>query len=136
MADRPAQMPSRHVSRVIRTSAERVWSFAADPENLPRWAAGLVQSAVRHDGDVLRVDSPTGVVTVRFVPANTLGVLDHTVTLPDGTVTLNPVRVVAHPDGAEIVFTVRQLTLTDEEFERDCATVAADLERLAGLLER
>ena len=135
MPDNPAAMRSRHVSRVIRTSPDRVQSFVADPENLPRWAAGLATSEVRRKGDVLQVESPMGIVTVRFAGSNRWGVLDHTVTMPDGSETLNPVRVVPHPGGAEIVFTVRQLALTDDEFERDCVTVAADLERLADLLE-
>ena len=55
------------------------------------------------------VHSPTGCVRVRFVPHNSLGVLDHQVTLPDGTTTANSLRVLPHPDGAEVVFTIRQL---------------------------
>lgn len=47
----------------------------------------------------------------------------------------NPLRVVAHPEGAEIVFTVRQLRLTDEEFERDVEAVGRDLDALKGLVE-
>ena len=128
-------MRSHHVSRVISASPEAVYEYASNVDNLPRWAAGLAQSEVVREGDVLVVESPMGRVTVRFVERNDLGVLDHDVTLPSGTIVTNPVRVLAHPDGAEIVFTVRQLGLTDEEFERDCAAVEADLERLAGLVE-
>jgi hypothetical protein len=76
-----------------------------------------------------------GQVRVRFVERNTLGVLDHDVTLPSGTVVANPLRVVPHPEGSEVIFTVRQIELTDEEFERDVALVAADLDRLAALVE-
>lgn len=126
---------SRHLSRVVKASPETVYGFASDPRNLPRWAAGLAESEVRHDGDILRVASPMGEVTVRFVPHNELGVLDHDVTLPSGTVVHNPLRVVPHPEGAEVVFTVRQIELTDDEFERDCRAVAADLERLAQAVE-
>jgi len=68
---------------------------------------------------------------VRFVPQNTFGVLDHDVTLPSGTVVTNPLRVVAHPAGSEVIFTVRQIELTDEEFARDIRMVEADLDRLA-----
>jgi hypothetical protein len=67
---------------------------------------------------------------VRFVPRNDHGVLDHDVTLPSGTVVTNPLRVLAHPDGSEVVFTVRQIELSDDEFDRDCAMVAEDLARL------
>ncbi|MDA8438032.1 MAG: hypothetical protein M0Z51_04095 [Propionibacterium sp.] len=44
-------------------------------------------------------------------------------------------RVVTHPEGAEVVLTLRRLVLTDDEFERDAATVQADLQRLALIVE-
>ena len=128
-------MRSHHVSRVVAAPPHEVYDVAADPANLPRWASGLAQAEVEVRGDVLVVQSPMGEVTVRFVPRNDLGVLDHDVTLPDGTVVTNPFRVLAHPDGSEVLFTVRQLGLTEEEFERDCATVAQDLEALGSLVE-
>ncbi|WP_200936648.1 SRPBCC family protein [Rhodococcus sp. Leaf278] len=126
---------SRHVARVIRCTPEQVYEFAVDPANLPTWAAGLANSPVTIDGDRLIAESPMGSVTVRFVPRNDLGVLDHDVTLPSGTVVNNPVRVLSHPNGAEILFTVRQIELSDEEFERDLDMVAEDLKRLAEVLE-
>jgi len=123
-------MRSRHISTVIPAAAADVYDFAADPRNLPRWAAGLAQSEVGMRGDDLVVSSPMGEVTVRFVPRNDYGVLDHDVILPSGTIVTNPLRVLVHPEGSEVVFTVRQIELTDDEFERDCAMVAEDLERL------
>lgn len=129
-------MTSVHVSRVIPAPASVVYDYAVDPGNLPVWAAGLAQSNVVVDGDILRVHSPMGEVTVRFVARNDLGVLDHDVTLPTGAVVTNPLRVVAHPEGSEIVFTVRQLDLSDEEFARDVAAVESDLDRLAGIFAK
>lgn len=126
---------SRHVSTVVHRPPAEVYAFAADPAHLPRWAAGLAQGEVSVEGDTLLVDSPMGRVSVRFVPRNELGVLDHDVTLPNGTVVTNPVRVLPHPQGSEVLFTVRQIELTDEELQRDVATVAADLARLRELLE-
>ena len=76
-----------------------------------------------------------GKVTVRFVGTNDHGVLDHEVTLPSGTRVHNPMRVLPHPDGAEVVFTVRQIDPTDDEFDRDTRMVEEDLARLAALLE-
>ncbi|MGB3827262.1 MAG: SRPBCC family protein [Ornithinimicrobium sp.] len=128
-------MRSRHLSCVISAPAEAVYAFAGDPDNLPTWSAGLAQSVVSRQGDVLTVDSPMGEVTVRFVPHNDYGVLDHDVTLPSGTTVTNPFRVVTHPEGSEVVFTVRQLDMSDEEFEGDCRQVSADLHRLKELLE-
>jgi hypothetical protein len=118
------------VSRVISASPEAVYEYASDVDNLPRWAAGLAQAEVVREGDSLFVESPMGRVEVRFVERNRFGVLDHDVTLPSGTVVTNPVRVLAHPEGAEVVFTVRQIELDDDAFARDVAMVEADLERL------
>ncbi|ADG79234.1 Polyketide cyclase / dehydrase and lipid transport OS=Tsukamurella paurometabola (strain ATCC 8368/ DSM / CCUG 35730 / CIP 100753 / JCM 10117 / KCTC 9821/ NBRC 16120 / NCIMB 702349 / NCTC 13040) OX=521096 GN=Tpau_2633 PE=4 SV=1 [Tsukamurella paurometabola] len=124
---------SRHISVVIERPALEVYAYARQPENLPRWAAGLA-TGVRHDGDDLITDSPMGEVRVRFANDNEFGVLDHEVTLPDGTVVHNPLRVIQHPEGAEVLFTVRRLGASAEDFERDCATVRSDLERLRELL--
>lgn len=76
-----------------------------------------------------------GQVRVRFVARNAHGVMDHDVTLPSGTTVNNPLRVIAHPDGAEVIFTVRQIELTDAEFDRDCRMVADDLTRLKRIME-
>ena len=76
-----------------------------------------------------------GDVRVVFAERNAYGVLDHEVTTPDGATTLNPMRVVAHPDGAEVVLSVRQPATSDDELDRDAGLVQADLERLRALLE-
>ena len=75
-----------------------------------------------------------GEVRVRFVPRNEYGVLDQDVTLPTGEVVNNPLRVLEHPEGAEVVFTVRQLGASDEDFARDCDAVARELETLRELV--
>lgn len=129
-------MQSVHVSRVITAAPEVVYGFVADPVNLPRWAAGLAQGEVLPDGDGFVVDAPMGRVRVTFVPPNPFGIVDHDVRLPSGLVVYNPVRIIAHPRGSEVIFTVRQLDLSDEELERDVAAVAADLDTLRALIER
>ncbi|SOC57730.1 SRPBCC family protein [Ornithinimicrobium cerasi] len=128
-------MRSRHLSRVIAAPPEKVYAFVADPGHLPAWASGLASGTVTQDGEALVVESPMGRVSVVFAPRNDHGVLDHDVTLPSGRTVTNHLRVLAHPDGSEIVFTLRQLDLTDEEFERDAQAVEADLDQLKGLLE-
>lgn len=128
-------MRSEHVSVVVARSPEEVYAVASDPTSLPRWAAGLASAPVTVAGDELVADSPMGEVRVRFVPPNSWGVLDHVVRLPDGTEVLNPMRVVAHPVGAEVLFTVRQRDMTDDELAADVAAVRADLETLKALLE-
>lgn len=129
-------MESRHLSVVIRRDPRDVAAFARDPRHLAEWAAGLAAGPLRADGDALVVDSPMGEVRVRFAPPNDLGVLDHDVTLPDGTTVHNPLRVAAHPLGAEVVFSLRRLEgVSAEAFAADAAAVATDLERLRSLLE-
>ena len=126
-------MRSRHISTVIGASAEAVYEFVSDPGNLPKWAAGLVGSEVVRRGDDLVAESPMGTVTVRFVPRNTFGVVDHDVILPNGDTVHNPLRVLPHPEGAEVVFTLRQLSMSDDEFDRDARMVEEDLARLRAL---
>ena len=127
-------MRSRHLSRVIPAHPADVYDFAANLDNLPKWAAGLAKSEVTRDGDTLFAESPMGKVAVRFVPRNEYGVLDHDVILPSGTTINNPIRVLAHPEGSEVVFTIRQIGLSDDEFDRDCRMVEDDLARLGELL--
>jgi hypothetical protein len=126
---------SRHIGVVIASSVDAVHAFARDPANLPRWAAGLATGEAERAEDALVVDSPMGRVVVVFAPYNGYGVLDHDVTLPSGEVVHNPVRVLAHPDGAEVVFTLRQGNASDEDFARDARLVAEDLDRLRSLVE-
>lgn len=129
-------MRSVHVSVVIACPPDAAYALAADLERLPEWAAGLSAGVQRTDDpNVVFTDAPFGRVHVRFAAPNHHGVLDHDVTLPDGEVVANPLRIVAHPQGCEAIFTVRQRNLTSAEFARDCAAVHADLETLRHLLE-
>ncbi|GGJ34596.1 polyketide cyclase [Neoroseomonas lacus] len=131
-------MPTRD-SRTLTVRIERdagiVYAFASQPENLPRWAAGLGRGLTRA-GEGWLVESPLGRLKLRFAPANAYGVLDHAVTLPDGTEVDVPMRVVPNATGAEVMFTLfRQPAMSAEDFERDAGLVAADLNTLKGLLE-
>ena len=107
---------SRHVSERIACPAERAYAFVRDPANLPRWAAGVSDE-----------------MTLEFVPRNDLGVLDHTVVLPDGRSFYNPMRVIPDGDGCEVVFTLRPVPGTD--VEADAAAIARDLLTLRQILE-
>ncbi|ALE75711.1 polyketide cyclase [Pseudonocardia sp. EC080610-09] len=129
-------MSSRHVGVVIAAPPETVYAWVRDPRNLPRWAAGVGDRVEERDGRWIVPGGPLGEVEFRFVPENDWGVLDHEVVLPSGEVAHNPLRVAPHPDGSEIVFSVRRApSATDADVERDVAAVVADLERLRDLLE-
>lgn len=127
---------SRHISIRIHRSAAEVYAFTRDPESFRRWAAGLASGLTR-DGDRWVAHGPGGDVTVRFSPPNDYGVLDHWVTLADGTELYMPLRVVANGEGAEVGMTLyRSPTLYDDAaFDRDAAAVARDLARLKALVE-
>jgi uncharacterized protein YndB with AHSA1/START domain len=126
---------SLHLAVVIDRSPEAVYAYASDPANLPEWAAGLA-AGVRQENGRWFADSPMGAVEVAFVPANDLGVLDHEVVLPDGSRTLNPLRVLAYGTGAEVVFTLRrEADVGEAAFAADAAAVREDLARLKRILE-
>ncbi|CAN5438016.1 SRPBCC family protein [soil metagenome] len=113
---------SRHVSVWIECTAAAAYEFISDPENLPRWVAGLDLAAVDFE----------------FAPLNEFGVLDHVVRV-GGEAFYNPMRVlpagVGH-DSCELVFSVRRRAgMSDDEFDADAAAVAADLHTLRGLLQ-
>jgi hypothetical protein len=130
-----ATHPSRHIAATIARAPSAVHAYASDPRNLPEWASGL-SASIERVGDEWVAESDLGRITVAFVPDNPHGVLDHVVTLPDGTRVMNPVRVVPNGDGSDVLFSLFQLPgIDDTAFEADAAAVAADLARLKQLLE-
>ncbi|WP_416975450.1 SRPBCC family protein [Streptomyces sp. 4F14] len=129
---------SLHLGVRIARPAPEVYGYVADPTHLPAWAHGLGDTVEKLDGEWVARSDLLGRVTVTFTPDNDLGVLDHYVTLPTGETVHNPIRVIPYDaETCELVFTLRRgPTMTDAEFERDAATVTADLNRLKALLER
>jgi hypothetical protein len=116
---------SRHVSVWANRRASDVYAFACEVDNLRKWAAGL--------------SNGLGDIKVKFAAPNEFGVLDHVVTLPSGQEVYNPMRVMPAADTreerCEVVFTVRRMGQSDEQFDSDMAAVRADLETLRNLLE-
>lgn len=132
----PMASESWHLSIAIQRPAAAVYDYAADPANLPTWAAGLATTTVdRSDGQWV-ADSPMGRVTVSFAERNNFGVLDHVVTMPSGESVYNPLRVIPDGDASEVVFTLRrQPGMTDDQFNQDADAVRADLASLKRILE-
>jgi len=63
-------------------------------------------------------------------------VLDHYVTLPDGTECYNPLRIVANGAGSEVTFTLFRLPrMSDDAYAADAEAVTRDLATLKALLE-
>lgn len=126
----------KHLSIFIARSPEDVFDYAANPKNLPAWAAGLAQSQVELAGDAWVASAPFGKVKIRFALCRRCGVLDHDVELESGVVVHNPMRVVPRSGGSEFIFTLfRQPGMSDEEFQRDAAAVRSDLATLKSVLE-
>ena len=127
---------SKHISTYVNRSPDDVYQFVRDPRNLPLWAAGLSDSIAYVNGQWL-AGSPMGKVIVAFAPENPFGVLDHAVTLPNGVTVNNPMRVFAHRQGSEVVFSLLQPEgMAKDEFERDAQMVQKDLHSLKALLEQ
>lgn len=127
--------PARHIGIAIDRPAKDVYAYASNPENLPAWASGLASGVAKDDG-FWTADSPLGKITIAFAEDNDFGVLDHDVRLPNGTTFHNPMRVVPNGDGCEVTFTLFRLPgMTDDDFEKDAATVAKDLAMLKTVLE-
>jgi hypothetical protein len=126
---------TRHLGERVARSAGEAYAFASDPANHPRGSSGLGSGIEQIDGEWF-IESPEGKLRFEFVPANGLGVLDHRVTFPSGDTFYNPMRVVPDDDGSEVSFAVRRFgDISDADFERDVAAVAADLAKLKEVLE-
>jgi hypothetical protein len=127
---------AKHISVSINRSAAQVYEFASNPENLPKWAAGLSGSIKKVNEDWI-AESPMEKVKVKFAEKNQFGVLDHDVTLPSGVKVYNPMRVFPNNDGSELVFTLyRRPDVSDQEFAEDAKAVEKDLAKLKILLEK
>jgi hypothetical protein len=127
---------SRHVSIWINNSADKVYEFASDPENLPKWAAGVGSSVKNVNGEWI-AESPMGMVKIKFADKNKFGILDHDVTLPSGETFYNPMRVFPNKGGSELIFTLYQRPgMSDRDFRNDEEQIKADLEKLKTLVEK
>jgi hypothetical protein len=103
----------------IERPPQEVFAFVRDQKNLPKWASGL-----------------SAATKVRFVDANSYGVLDHYVSVDAGPEVYMPMRVFPNGEGSEVLITVfRQPGTSDEKFGEDTQWVRRDLETLKALLE-
>jgi hypothetical protein len=129
-------MPARILHVSIARDWEEVYEFAADPARMGLWAAGLAAGLTRDGEDWIGDGGPIGRIRIRFATPNPHGVLDHTVTMADGTVVSNPLRVVQNGDGAEVMFTLFQRPNQDEApAEADAVQIMEDLNALKRLME-
>jgi uncharacterized membrane protein len=72
---------SLHISVAINCPPSKVYDFASNPNNLPKWASGLSGSIKTVNVDWI-AESPMGHIKIRFADRNKFGVLDNDITLP------------------------------------------------------
>jgi hypothetical protein len=112
---------------------EAVWR----PEDFPKWASGLSKSTLSRDGDGWKAEGPEGSIRITFTDHNTFGVMDHYVTVGDGSVIYVPLRIIRNGEGAEVLFTLfRQPGMSDEKFAADAKWVGRDLLALKTFVTR
>lgn len=127
---------SHQLAIVINRRAADVYAYASDPSHLPEWADGFVGSIEFVDGQWI-TESPIGRILVVMVGQNEYGVLDHFVTMPDGHMVYNPMRVTSIGETSEVVFSLRrEVGMSDDVFAADAAAVRKDLAALKTILER
>ena len=128
-------LPVRILSTTIAVPLEAAYAFASQPANFPKWAAGLSQSLSETDAGWI-AETPAGQAHVAFTDPNPHGVLDHWVRIDGQPEIYIPLRMIANGSGTEVELTLfRQPGMSDDDFERDAASVTADLAMLKALLE-
>ena len=122
-----------HVS-ILATPRDLV-DFLADVNNWKMWAPWVRAVARPSDGD-WTLDTDGGLIHLRFVEANALGILDHTVTLVSGLRIYNAMRVSPNASGSELSMVVLQTPpTTSTQFEQDVQAVRDDFRRIKGVVE-
>ena len=125
----------QHISVSINCQSDKVYAFASNPKNLPKWAAGLSGSIKNINGNWI-AESPMGRIKVKFTGKNKFGILDHEVTLPSGAKFYNPMRVFPNNNGSEVIFTLyNHHNISGKMFSDDAKAATADLKKLKALLE-
>jgi hypothetical protein len=121
----------------IEAAAKEVFAFAADPENLPRWAVGFCR-AIRPDlGTPGRwiVTTAQGDVALRYVIDAAFGAIDFYLAPAPGVELPAFSRVVPNGEGAEYVFTQFQSPgMPDDVFEGQVRALVEELQVLRGLI--
>ena len=125
----------RKLSVSIDRPAAEAYDFLSVPENFAKWASGLGGSLRRAGGDWI-AETAEGPIKVCFSEHNTFGVLDHSVTLPQGRSVYVPLRVLPRNKGCELELTLfRQPEMSDEKFAADAEWILRDLNAAKRLLE-
>jgi len=122
-----------HVS--ILAPPRRVVDFLADVNNWKTWAP-WVRAVDKSSARDWTLDTDAGAMKLRFVEPNSLGVLDHTVTLASGVSIYNSMRVSANSTGSELLMIVLHTPpASNEQFAQDVQAVRDDFARIKKVIE-
>jgi hypothetical protein len=114
-------------SVTVPASAEHVFAFLADLENLPRWAVGFARS-IRRGAEEWIAQTAGGDLPIRVVADAQRGTIDFHLGQAPGVEAVAYSRVVPNDSGAEYVFTQFQRPgMTDEVFAAQRAALADEL---------
>jgi catechol 2,3-dioxygenase-like lactoylglutathione lyase family enzyme len=129
---------SRTLTISIDAPAEKVYAFASQPANFPKWVTSFVRSATKTADGGWVLDTADGKVSIAFAPANPYGVLDHVVRPERGGEVRIPMRVIPNgPNRCEVLFTLFQLPdMSREKFAGDAEMVQRDLATLKRIAEQ
>ena len=121
-------------SEVVHTSIfappQDVVAFLSDMTQWKAWAP-WIRSVRRTAERDWTLETDAGRMQVHFVEENTVGVLDHEVTLDSGLTVFNGMRVLANGAGSELVMVLfQQPAVSTADFERDVEAVRDDLARI------
>jgi carbon monoxide dehydrogenase subunit G len=123
-----------HIS--ILAPPKSVIAFLSNMENWKSWAP-WIHSVARISERDWKLETEAGRMKVHFVEPNSLGVLDHEVTIASGMTVLNSMRVLPNGAGSELVMVVFQSPgVATEQFDRDVRAVTDDLARLKPAAEK
>lgn len=127
--------PVKNISISIDKPVGKVYQFASNPESFPVWVE-FIKSMRKEARDIWFAETDLGNIKIEFTPKNEFGIIDHLVTLPDGSTTNNPMRVIENGKGSELVFTLFWMpSRTVEEFNQDAKLVENDLKKIKQILE-
>jgi hypothetical protein len=127
---------SRTITVHIDHPFGKTYQFLVNPTNWSQWAFGLGKNIRRSKGGWI-ADSDEGIVSIRFTPRNSFGVLDHTVIRSSGQRVYVPMRLIVNDRGCELLFTLfREPKMSDAQFASDAGFVQRDLDGLKKLLEK
>lgn len=126
----------QHISITIDKPKDEVYTFVSEAENFPKWLA-FVASITLKMGNIFTAETTLGTIKIAMPLKNDFGVIDHVVTLADGTKVPNPLRVIPNGEKSEVVFTLFKAPgKTEKQFNDDAELVATDLKTLKKILEK